>query len=102
MYDQTTSVELSHIPHVVQKSVEFSGVGSFIDPLEGLWFVDPLDHYKHVLTAQASCSKYKISHVHDVWRDYIIACRGRWTIAESKLWCVFKRVSIPVWYFIPS
>ena len=28
MYDQTTSVELSHIPHVVQKSVEFSGVGS--------------------------------------------------------------------------
>ena len=28
MYDQTTSVELSHILHVVQKSVEFSGVGS--------------------------------------------------------------------------
>ena len=28
MYDQTTSAELSHIPHVVQKSVEFSGVGS--------------------------------------------------------------------------
>ena len=30
MYDQTTSVELSHILHVVQKSVEFSGVGLFI------------------------------------------------------------------------
>ena len=28
MYDQTTSVELSHIFHVVQKSVEFSGVDS--------------------------------------------------------------------------
>ena len=28
MYDQTTSVELSHILHVVQKLVEFSGVGS--------------------------------------------------------------------------
>ena len=28
MYDQTTSVELSHILHVVQKSVEFSGAGS--------------------------------------------------------------------------
>ena len=28
MYDQTTRVELSHVPHVVQKSVEFSGVGS--------------------------------------------------------------------------
>ena len=28
MYDQATSVELSHILHVVQKSVEFSGVGS--------------------------------------------------------------------------
>ena len=27
MYDQTTSVELFHILHVVQKSVEFSGVG---------------------------------------------------------------------------
>ena len=25
---QTTSVELSHIPHVVQKSAEFGGVGS--------------------------------------------------------------------------
>ena len=52
-------------PHVVHKSVEFSG---------GLvWFVDPLDHYKHVLTAPARCSQYKISHVHDVWQDYIIA-----------------------------
>ena len=28
MYDQATSVELSHILNVVQKSVEFSGVGS--------------------------------------------------------------------------
>ena len=30
MYEQTTSIELSHILHVVhvQKSVEFSGVGS--------------------------------------------------------------------------
>ena len=27
-YDQTTSAELSHIRHIVQKSVEFSGVGS--------------------------------------------------------------------------
>ena len=27
-YDQTTSVELSNILQVVQKSVEFSGVGS--------------------------------------------------------------------------
>ena len=45
------------------------------------------------------CSQYKISHVHDVWRDY--NSRGRWTIAESKLRCVLKIVSIPCWYFIP-
>ena len=62
MYDQTTSVELSHILHVVQKSVEFSGVGS----------LTPLDNNKHVLTAPARCSQYKISHVHDVLRDYIL------------------------------
>ena len=63
MYDQTTSVELSHILHVVQKSLEFSDVGS----------LNPLDHYKHVLNAPARCSKYKFSHVHNVLRDYIIA-----------------------------
>ena len=56
MYDQTMSVELSHILHVVIKSVEFSGVGS----------LNPLDHYKLVLTVPARCSQYKISHVHDV------------------------------------
>ena len=50
MYDQTKSVELSNILNVVQKPVEFSGVG-----------------------ALARCSQYKISHVHDVLRDYTIA-----------------------------
>ena len=33
-------------------------------------YVDSLDHYKHVLTAPARCSQYKISHVHDVLQDY--------------------------------
>ena len=68
MYDQTTSVELSHILQVVQKSVEFSGVGSLM--------THPLGHYKHVLTAPARYSQYKISHVHDDLRDYIIADVG--------------------------
>ena len=101
MYDQTTSVELSHILHVVQKSVEFSGVYHIfiftkhvkkhinkhvkgensqkpkearkgLSPNHLCWFVSPLDHYKHVLTAPARCSQYKISRVH-VLGDYIIA-----------------------------
>ena len=44
-------------------------------------------------------SQYKISHVHDVWRDY--NSRGQWTVAETELRCVLKLVSIPWCYFIP-
>ena len=69
-------------PHVVNKSVEFSSVGS-------------LTHWVIINTycAGALYSQYKISHVHDVWRD----CnrRGQWTIAETELRCVLKLVSIP-------
>ena len=37
MYDQTTSVELSQILHVVQKSVEISGIGSLThNPIRSL------------------------------------------------------------------
>ena len=43
---------------------------------------------------------YKISHVHDVWRDY--NSRSQWPVGEAKLKCVLKLVSIPCWYFIPS
>ena len=51
-------------------------------------------------TAPARNSQYKISHVHDVWRDY--NSKGKWTIGEAKLKCISKLVSIPCWYFIPS
>ena len=50
-------------------------------------------------TAPVHYSQYKISHVHDVWRDF--NSRGQWTIGEAKLKCVLTIVSIPCWYFIP-
>ena len=50
-------------------------------------------------TAQARYSRYRISHVYDVWRDYY--SRGQWSIiAETGLRCVLKLVSIPCCYFI--
>ena len=47
-----------------------------------------LDHYKIVLTAPARCSQYKISHVHDVLRDYIIAEFGG--LYPSQSWGAFS------------
>ena len=44
-------------------------------------------------------SRYKMSHVHDFWRDY--NSRGQWTTAKTELRCVLKLVSIPSCYFLP-
>ena len=65
-----------------------------------LWWCT-LDHYKHVLTALARCSQYKISHVHDVLRDYIIAeVGGLW---PRQSWGAFSSFGpFPVWYIFSS
>ena len=66
-------LELSHILHVVQKSVEFSGT-----------FVAD-HHYKHVLTAPARCSQ--IQNLSCTWcfaRLYYNS-RGRWTVGRTPL-----------------
>ena len=74
-------------PHVVQKSVEFSGVGSFT-------------HQIIINTYGCSGALFTIQNLACTWcLARLYNSRGRWTIAESKLWCVFKLVSIPCLVF---
>ena len=93
MYDQTTSVELSHSSSRCTK----------VSWAKRCWFVDPLDHYKHVLTCAGVL--FTIQNLACTWcLARLYNSRGRWTVtiaAKSKLRCVFKLVSIPYWYFIP-
>ena len=57
-------------------------------------------HCKYVLTAPARCSQYKISHIHDVLRDYIIAEVSE-LLARPSCGAFSSLCPFPVWYFIP-